>query len=185
MYRAEVGLAYTDEFIDALNAASQAQGQGQDPTAAMATAREKFTAAEQSLLSVIAFVPSEYDNYVFLANLYNLGGQTIDPSYYQKAIEIGRKGIQVEPFGPAIRAQLARALNATGQVDEAIKELKYSIKMDPAFSDGALQLANIYVSQGKTAEALAVLKAAEVAKPGQAGVAPMIQQLEGTSTTTP
>ncbi len=183
MYRAEIGLAYTDEVIDNLNAAVQAQQQGQDATVYTRAVAEKLSLAEASLLDVIAFVPWEYDNYVFLANLYNLGGEMVDPAYYQKAIEIARRGIEVEPYGPAIRTQLARALIATGGVDEARKQLEYAVKMDPAYAEGALALANIYEKQGQLSKAIEVLRSVEKWKPGQTGVAEKLARLEASSTT--
>ena len=127
MYRAEVGLALTDEVFDAYSAAQAAQAQGQDPAASMAAMQLKFQQAEAALLDTIAFVPAEYDNYVFLSNLYNVAGQMIDPSYYDKAVAIADKGIEVEPFGPALRVQRARALVALDRPRRgALKDVEFS-----------------------------------------------------------
>lgn len=172
MYRAEVGLALTDEALGAINGASSGD------QAAFATAKQAFSRAEASLLETIEFVQWEYDNYVFLTNLYNLGGQFIDVSYNQKAVEIGRKGMEVEPFGPAVRYQLARALQATGQTDEAIRLLEETLKMDPAYVEVATMLADIYQGRGELDKAVAALKQTEEWSPGQAGVADRIRSLE-------
>jgi len=182
MYRAEIGLAYTDEIIDNLNAASQAQQQGQDPMPYQQAAAEKIALAEAAFLSTIKFVPWEYDNYVFLANLYNLAGQTVDPSYYEKAVEIARRGVEVERYGPAIRTQLARALISTGKTDEAVKELEYAVKMDPVYAEGGLLLAQLYEQDGRLNEAIALLKGIDAQKPGQTGVAETIRRLEASAT---
>ncbi|MDZ4168905.1 MAG: O-antigen ligase family protein [Coriobacteriia bacterium] len=181
MYRAEVGLALTDEAIAAINAA------GTDPAgqeAARATALQAFTRAEKALLDTIAFVPPEYDNYVFLANLYNMGGQFFDPAYYDKAIAIALKGVEVEEFGPAVRFQLARAYLSTDQQDKAIEQLEINVAMDPAYVESVTALAQIYEMRGDLKNAIRVLRVAEDYRPGQAGVADKLAQIEASSTAT-
>jgi predicted Zn-dependent protease len=186
MYRAEVGLAYADETVAALNSAAQAQQAGQDPSVYEAAIAEKFKAAEAAHKSTIAFVPAEYDNYVFLASLYNLGGQYLNPKYFNSAIEIGKEGIAVEEYGPAIRVQLARALLATGKTDQAIDQLAYCTKMDPNYVEAALMLAQAYQTAGDKAKALEALKNIDTYQPGNAQVKQMMDQLQSIiSTTTP
>jgi predicted Zn-dependent protease len=174
-------------MINYLTLALQQQSQGQDATQAANMAKQKFDLAESEMLSTIAFVRPEYDNYVFLANLYNLGGQYFDSAYYDKALEIAKRGIEVEPYGPAIRYQYAQALSSTGKVDEAIKELKYALGLDTNFKDGAILLASIYQSQGKIADARAVLDAAANALRSRQGtltidLAQAIADLEASAT---
>ncbi|TLM80142.1 MAG: tetratricopeptide repeat protein, partial [Actinobacteria bacterium] len=182
MYRAEVGLAYQDEFMSYQNLAYQAQQQGQDPNAYVAQAQTAFKNAEQSLLDTIAFVPTEYDNYVFLSNLYNNGGQFMDTKYYNDAVKWGEEGTKVEPYGPAVRYQLARALLSLNRRAEAIKHLEFAVKLDPAFEDGALTLSRVYREDGNNKDALRVLNALKAAKPDAAGVNEAIQQIEASST---
>lgn len=175
MYRAEVGLANTDEVIADLNAASNGST---DQQTALAQAQAAFGRAEYSFKQTIDFVPSEYDNYVFLANLYNLGGQFFDPNYYQQAIKVGLQGVKVEPFGPAIRLQLARGYVATNQFDKATKELQRAFDMDPAYTDVVMMLADLYQQTGHTDKAIDVLKKAETFRAGQSGVAAKLSALE-------
>jgi O-antigen ligase len=182
MYRAEVGLANTDEVIAALSSASQ---QGVNQQTAISQAQAAFGRAEFSLKETIDFVPWEYDNYVFLANLYNLGGQFFNPAYYDRAIEIGLEGKRVEPFGPAIRLQLARSYVSTGQPKKAIKELQEAFDMDPAYTDVVNLLQELYLQEGDRAAALRVLKKAEAFKPGQPGVADKLSALEQSMTAPP
>jgi tetratricopeptide (TPR) repeat protein len=172
IYRAEVGLAYSDAAIARL------AGQLGDPNTSVEDARALFLKSEQSLLDTIAFVPPEYDNYVFLSNLYNTMAEYFDRAYLAKAIEIARKGTEVEPYGPAVRAELARALAESGKVDEAIKEAAYAVKLDPGYAQGALLLSDIYEKQGELQKALEVLKGVEAFKPGQTGVAEAIRRIE-------
>lgn len=178
MYRAEVGLALTDEVIGALNTAG---GDAQ----ALAKAREIFERAEASMLDTIEFVPWEYDNYVFLANLYNLGGQFFDPAYYDKAIEIAKKGVEVEEFGPAVRFQLARAYLSKGQADLAIEQLERCVEMDPAYTEAVTALSQIYEMRGQVDEAIRVLKTANDYRPGQSGVADKLAALEASAAASP
>ena len=159
MYRAEVGLALTDEVFDSFTALQAAQSQGQDTSQAMAAMQQKFQQAEAALLETIAFVPAEYDNYVFLTNLYNVAGQMINRSYYEKAVAIADKGIKVEQFGPALRVQRARALQALNRTDDAIKDAEFAVKMDPVYSEARLLLAKLYESDGRPEDALKTLKA--------------------------
>jgi O-antigen ligase len=188
MYRAEVGLALTDETLDYINQAQQAQQSQQDPQALILQAQQKFNAAEASLRETIAFVPPEYDNYVFLANLYNMGAQVFSqPQFYVKADEAAKQGILVERFGPAIRVQRARALLGQNKQPEAIKELETAFGMDNAYTEAALLLSQLYEQAGRSGQALIVLKRTEAVKSGQAGIAEAITRLESAaaSATTP
>lgn len=182
MYRAEVGLSYTDEFLSTIQQISSGQG---DQTQLLNTAQVAFKAAESSLKDTIAFVPSEYDNYVFISNLYNLAGQIFGPSYYEESIKYANEGIKVEPYGPAIRFQLARALIETKRTDEAIKQLAYAHKMDPAYYEVTGQLAQLYEQKGDIASAVRVLKETNDYRPGLPGIAEALQRLESSSTTAP
>ena len=198
MYRAEVGLAYIDEVIDSLNSAMRANQAGQDTTGYMRDVVVKFGLAEGAMEDVIKFVPYEYDNYVFISNLYNLGGQTIDRKYYDDAVSWGRKGVKVEPFGPAVRVQLAKGLQgqaetlrlkgdtaaAAAKDAEATKELETAWKMDNKYAESTLMLAEAYKKAGRTADAIKVLKANIAVQPG-AGVQDLLNQLESSATTTP
>ena len=130
-------------------------------------------------------MPDEYDNYVSLADLYNLGGEALDKRLYKSAIAVAQQALQIEPYGTAIRVQLAHSLLATGQTAEAVKVLEYTVKIDPTGGEAALRLAQIYQQQGEPAKALAVLKSVDALLPGQPGVAEAIQQLEASATPSP
>jgi len=185
LYRGNVGLAYLAEVRAYLQAGNQAQQNGED-TAQYATAvRQRFADAEAALKDAIAFVPDEYDNYVALADLYNVGGASLDKGLYQKAIAVAKQGLAVEPFGTAIRVQLAQSLLATGKTAEAVKLLEYTVRIDPKGGMAALMLAQVYQQQGKTAEALAVLRSVDALAPGQPGVFETIMKLEAEVTPAP
>jgi O-antigen ligase len=134
--------------------------------------------AESAFEDAIAFTPRDYANYVNLARLYNSAGPVLGDDYYQSAVDIAQRGLEVMPFGTTIRLELAEALLATGKTEEAVEALEYCVQIDARDGLAALALAKIYQQQGKTAEALALLTSVNRAEPGQAGVAAAIRALE-------
>ena len=181
-YRLGVGLAYLGEMRAYLQAGAQAQANGEDTTQYAEATRKSFGNAESAFKDAIAFTPGEYDNYVSLATLYNVGGAALDADLYQSAIDVAEQGLEVMPLGTAIRVQLAQALVATGKTAEAVKTLEYCVSIDPAGGDAALALASLYRQLGQTAEALALLRSVEARAPGQPGVSGAIKQLEAGAT---
>ena len=177
-YRAAVGLAYLGEMRAHLQARAQAQQNGQDTSQYAGAIQRSFEKAETSLKDAIAFVPTAYENYVSLARLYNAGGAFLEKGLFQRAIEVAEQGLQVCPFGTAIRVELAKAFLATGRTPEALEALEYCVRIDPSGSDAALLLARVYQQSGRTAEALAVLESVEARLPGQPGVADAIKELK-------
>jgi O-antigen ligase len=167
MYQAEVGLAYQDLMIGWISSAQQ--GKQTTPEAqqqAQQQAQQAFVAAEASMLKTIAFVPTEYDNYVFLANLYNQGASYLDKGLTAKAVDIGLRGIEVEPFGPAIRFQTALAYNYQGDDVRAIEQLETATKQDPGYAEPKMLLGDIYRRRGELGKAKEQYAAVLVAQPG-------------------
>ncbi len=161
MYLAELPLRYQDQFVALMQQAQQEQQAGQNAQATLQAAKAQLALAEQGFHDVIAFVPPEYDNYVFLANLYNQAGTFLgDPRYFQQAIAVGKQGIAIEPNGPAIRLQTAIAYSSLGQYKEAIPLLTHSISLDPNFADPWSLLGEVYLRSGQYAKAVAVYKVA-------------------------
>ncbi len=154
MYRAELGLAWQDMFIQSIT-----QGAASDATMRQ-QALTYFTNAEQAMLQAIDFVPTEYDNYVFLSNLYNQAAYYFDATYVDKAIEIAKKGAEVEPFGPAIRVQLAFGYTNLGQYDKAIAEAKRAVELDPNYIEAYSALGDAYRLSGQLADAKSTYEAA-------------------------
>ncbi len=185
MYRAEVGVAYRDLMIAYLNAAQQAQAQGQDPADYLNQAAGAYERAVNSLIDTIEFVPWEYDNYVFLASVHNIAGQVLDPKYYDFAVQVGLRGIEVEQFGPAIRIELARGYEGKGDIKNAIAQAKVAADMDPGYVDAWLFLSSLHEGNGDKVSALEVLKQYELIRPGNENVLSEIGRLESSATTTP
>ncbi len=154
-----------------LSAARPAAWTRRRPSRTSQAARTEFLKAEEALLDAIEFVPAEYDNYVFLANLYNLGADYIDPAYGDKAIDIARQGVEVEPYGPAIRFQLARALLRAGEYDEARDEAAYAAEMDPRYFEVRLMLGEINLKAGDLQAAKEAYEEAYALNPEYSGLA--------------
>lgn len=176
MYRAEVGLAYQDQFFSALQQSFSAQGQQRTDLLQQATA--SFKDAEASLKDTIAFVPTEYDNYVFLADLYNRAGTYLgDPAYFNNAVQISEKAIKdVEPYGPAIRLQAAQAYAGLRDSTKALELLDSAVKMDPAYADAYLLKGQILQNIGRLPEAKAALTLA-VQNAGNGNIKQAAQQV--------
>jgi len=183
MYRAEIGMALRQEMIDAANAMMQAQQEGKDGAEYGPVIAQKFNDAVASLRETIAFVPYEYDNYVFITSVYSIGGELLDKKYYQDALYWGKKGIEVEPFGPAIRVEYAKALQAVGRNKEAVDMLWSAWKMDNGHTEAGGLIAQQLLSEGKTSEALDVLRKTR-AKAAQedANITQLLNRLEASST---
>jgi len=154
MYRAAVGTVHSDAFRALLRQARAEEEAGQDSTLTMEAATVAFERSAESLKDTIAFVPLEYDNYLFIADVYNLAGETISARYFQDAIEWSRRGIEVSRFGPGIRYQYAVALNGVEDFDEARAQLLLAIEMDPRYVEPRMLLADIYLRDGDVAAAL-------------------------------
>lgn len=184
MYRAEVGVQYQDAALQILMQADQDQAAGKDVQAQRQAAIEYVRLAEQAIKDTIEFVPPEYDNYVFLSSLYNFATEYLDPSYADKALEAARDGVKVEYYGPAIRLQLARALANKGQVAEAIEELKLAARMDPAYREVKLFLAQLLATQDPK-QAREVLDELLLSNPNDAQALAILQQIGGEATSAP
>jgi len=184
-YRTQLAMAHANELETYLDAAKEAEAAGKDPSRYEAAAKSSFESAKTAFEDAGAFQPDEIDNYVPLAALYARAGQALDKGYYQKAIEVARGALALDPNGTPVRTVLALGLLGTGQVEEAAKELEYCVKVEPGGARAALLLARIYESQGRAAEALEVLKRVERWSPGQDGVAQAIEELEAKSDSEP
>ena len=143
LYRGEVGLARAQDYLAAAETARAAEQQGVDATSYREVERQKFQAAEAALREAILFSPQVPEVYVFLAAIYNEAAQRIDRELYQRTIATAQEGIAADPFGLAIRVELARALAATDQTDRAISTLEYALRLDPTFREAISLLAEL------------------------------------------
>ncbi|MDP2400439.1 MAG: O-antigen ligase family protein, partial [Actinomycetota bacterium] len=183
MYRAELGMAHMDTFISAVQRMVGSAETAGEP-AARAQAEQAFTAAETTMLETIEFVPWEYDNYVFLANLYTAAGDYLDPSYYDKAVAVARRGIEEMGFryGPALRFQLARAQYARGEDAEAYEQLGIAVGMDERYVEGQVLYASVARHLGELEVARDAMKKALERQPDYPGLADALAEVEASLT---
>lgn len=178
MYRSQLGQTYQSQMAGWLQEARTRQTQNQDTTEALQNARAAFQLAETSFKDVISFVPTEYDNYVFLAALYNQAGAYFDVKYYDEAIRISDQGIAVEPYGPAIRFQKALALLSQGKTEESIKVLEALVPMDPNYTDPIAVLGDAYVKVGRLEDARTTYRKLLEKQPNNAQAKQALEQLD-------
>lgn len=169
-YRAGVALAYFDAASETLAMAAQ------DP-AADAQARVLLEQAQAEFESVIDFIPAEHDNYTYLANTLNNLARLYDAAYYEQALAAADAGIELDPLGPALHAERARALEGLGRADDAIAELEYALKLDPADGAAAIQLAQILALRGNLGDAIAVLEGVRPTQRDAAAIQGALQSL--------
>lgn len=167
MYRSEVGSAYKQQF-------EQAIGSGDAAAADLA-----FLGAEKEFQSVIDWVPMEYDNYVFFANLYNEAAFAYrDMSYAEKAIAVAKRGMEVEPFGPAIRLQLVTAYLTLGQPQLALEAAERAIQMDLSFTDVWVAIGESNRQLGNLEAAREAFQRALVLQPGRTDALAAVQAID-------
>jgi O-antigen ligase len=179
MYRAELGMAHQEAFISLITQALQMQKAGEDATLVIDQARASFLRAEAAMLDTIEFVEPEYDNYVFLTAMYNLGAEYLDPSYLDKAIDIGLRGVEVEQYGPAVRFHLARAYFIGQDYEQAEIHLIRAAEMDPRWADPRLLLTEVYMATGRDEEAIPLLEEVLARNPARTDAQTLLDQILG------
>jgi O-antigen ligase/tetratricopeptide (TPR) repeat protein len=149
MYKSQLGQTYNRRMLQWVQQARTDQQGGKDPSVSLAQAKSSFLEAESAFQTAIAFVPAEYDNYVFLTALYNQAGSYFDAKYFEQAVKTGDQGIAAEKYGPAVRFQKALALYNLDRLDEVVSLLEETVKMDPSYTDPMVVLADTYKRQGQ------------------------------------
>jgi tetratricopeptide (TPR) repeat protein len=156
----------------------QAAGKAAEAQTAMANAQAAFGLAEQAYLDVIGFVPTEYDNYVFLSSLYNQSGSYFDPSLFAKSIANADVGIKVEPYGPAIRFQKAIAYWSQGKTEETIAVLKDAVDIDPQYAEPRQLYIEALKAAGRLPEARAQAIILVKLHPDNTSYPPILKSIE-------
>jgi len=78
---------------------------------------------------------------------------TLDPKYYQLALQALLRGAQLAPTDPKIKYNLALVYLTLGQNQEAIKALEETIQLKPNYEDPRYALALIYEQAGEKQKA--------------------------------
>ncbi len=178
MYRAQLGQTYAQQMAVDLDTARQTEADGKDPQPDVRHAYDAFVLAERAYQDVIALVPTEFDNYVFLAALYNQAGNAFQGDFAQRAVKVADRGIAVEPYGPAIRLQKALALWTLGRLDSAATVLEAAVLMDPNYAEPMQLLGDTYARLGEYEKARAQYDRVLVLQPGDARATAGLKSVE-------
>ncbi len=115
-------------------------------------AQGNFEAAEGEFAQVIELNHNDAQAYFNLGNVFYLTQR------YRDAERTLQEGLKREP-GSAFGNYLLGAVHARlGKLDQAEHNLRAALELDPEMSSIRLELANLYLQQGRTAEAIAELK---------------------------
>lgn len=185
MYRLELGTAWRDLFQSSARSYAQSVTSG----GADATLRDQtlalYSRAESAYEDVIDYVPQEYDTYVFLANLHNEAATYIDPAYAERAVDVAKRGIVVEEFGPAIRVQLAMSYLLLQRPADAIEALEFATSLDPNYNQAYIILSEAYRREGRIDDARAALAHVLDRYPGNAEAQQALDALGASESDTP
>jgi O-antigen ligase len=154
-YRTHRGAAYAEA---ALTGVMQARSAGTPVTDDM---RAEYTAAVEILLEATRFAPWDRDARYFLAAVYNAGGQAIDPAYHERALDALDQVADRMPNDPQFHYERAVALRGLGRPDDALREARISLDLEPRSAEAAVLAAELLAEGGKTGEALELLEESE------------------------
>ncbi len=178
-YREHLGVAYINEALRQVDLAERAFARGEEPSRFLEDAGRNLDAGEEALREAIAWAPTFYANYQYLATLHNLRGDlTGSASEYEAAIRVAEEAREIDRFAMATRVEHAYALRALGRIDEAVALLEESRTIVPGHERAALLLAGILEESGDRDGALRVLREANAAQPGQPGLEDAVRILE-------
>src|SRR5215472_15240754 len=136
-----------DEALAAYRQAAALQPKDPEPRLAAGLLLErhnKFSDAEQEYKQVLMLDPSSVDAAIGLANIYMRGRQLPEAETQL------RKVVAAHPDQAGAHVQMGRVLEAEGKNDEAIAELQVGAKLTPGDVTLQRELADLYVTAGKT-----------------------------------
>ena len=111
-----------------------------------------LTGAESELRRAIALEPGAARNYEYLVRLYAWWGRSAD------ALTAARRALELEPLSPSATAEMARALIANGQYDQALAQLAKVAGLDPPLQRVAPLVAQCYAGKQMWKEAVAAVR---------------------------
>jgi tetratricopeptide (TPR) repeat protein len=118
-------------------------------------ARPKLTSEQWLVLSsninhLIELNPVEPDFYVYKAKIFRiLLEETRNPKYYQEAVYYYQSAFQQSPFNVFLRIEYAYFEKQLGHLERSESELKEIVRLEPAYLNARLLLAEICFRQGK------------------------------------
>ena len=113
-----------------------------------------YAGAKEHLEKAVALNPTDADAWLFLVNALRGLGQ--EPA----ASNVLLTGLAHCPQSPSLHLEYARWLNSAGRLDEAIAEFRYGYQLRPSVVAPLVELAGVYFTANRNAEALAALNQA-------------------------
>jgi arylsulfatase A-like enzyme/Tfp pilus assembly protein PilF len=132
-------------------------------------AQQRFQEADKTLESVIRLSPRNLSAYVLLASSRIVNGQPA------AAIAPLSRAAELAPYNSDVQFNLGLAWSGRGDADRAEKAWRRTLVLAPRYADAAVNLVNLLMQTGRSAEAEAALREARDA--GLSG--PLLDFLEG------
>jgi tetratricopeptide (TPR) repeat protein len=107
--------------------------------------------AVTSMLANIRETPKDAQNYLYLMNLYFLGGR-YDTSRYAQMEKAGEEALALSPTRPQIYYLLGQGASARKENDKSVEYFKAAAELNPAVYDSQWNLAVAYRFAGKKEE---------------------------------
>ncbi len=113
-----------------------------------------YGAAQNHLEKAVALNPTDSDAWLRLIEARRGLGQT------QAAVSAMLTGLSHCPQSPSLHLEYARWLQASNRMDEAIAEFRYGYQLRPSEASPLVELATLYLTAGRNAEAVTALNLA-------------------------
>lgn len=133
-----------DAFISDANSAMKAQQNGQDTSALRGKLQQDLNDAETAYKQWIAASPNDRAGYAHLAWLYVAGGSLLSPSYYQEAIDTGKKWEASHADGADVLTAMGRAYLGTGDRATALDLAKKALVLAPDYQEAKQLLSDLH-----------------------------------------
>jgi hypothetical protein len=115
---------------------------------------EQWLSLAKTLDRLIDLNPLEADFYVYKAKIFRILLQdTQNPKYYQETVSNYQLATQYSPFNVFLRSEYAFFEEKLGHFERSETELKEILRLEPAYLNARLLLAEVYFKQGKHEEA--------------------------------
>ncbi|GAX62749.1 hypothetical protein SCALIN_C43_0002 [Candidatus Scalindua japonica] len=111
-----------------------------------------FTKAINGAKQVRKLYPGDYHSAFTLGQAYHILDRITNEDMSKEAIKYYIKATTLHPFKFELRNKLARLYTEKGQYQNAINELKEAINISPANHAPCLNLANVFIDDGKRYE---------------------------------
>jgi cytochrome c-type biogenesis protein CcmH/NrfG len=132
------------------------------PATGLAAAGTRSPAFDDALAAAdraIALEPGNPYRTAGLVGLLVIGGEDVDPTYTQSAVETARTAVERWPNHLELSYWYAKALVDAGEMDKAVMQLRRVLDIRPGYGQAALLMSDLLAGGGDADGARAVLEA--------------------------